>query len=172
MQIQNTNFLQSTKFTMSFDRLPAVEYFLQEVNVPGMTLSALSSPTPFVDLKIPGDKIEYDTLKMTFLIDEEMKTWLEIYAWIQAMAFPENFDQYKNLKNLGRVPQFSRQPQYSNGTLNILTALNNIKFQVNYVDLFPVSLSSIEFNSTDENTTTMVATAEFGFTYFSISQIQ
>ncbi len=166
MQPNDTNFLQSTKFTLAFDRIPTVMYFCQEVNIPGISTFAAEQESPFVKIYRPGDKLEFETLRINFLLDEDLKAWLEIFKWMQALAFPENFEQYRNLNNLSRTSLFSKKPQYSDGTLNILSALNNLKVRINFVDLFPVSLSSIDFRSTDENTTTLSATAEFRYTYY------
>lgn len=166
MQPQNTNFLQSTKFVMTFSRIPNVQYFCQSVRLPGLSLDAMEQQTPFVVVKRPGDKVTFDRLVIDFLLDEDLNSWKEIYNWIIGMTFPENFDQYKNLKNLSTYSQYQTQPQYADGTLNILTALNNVNLRYEFTGLFPVRLSEVVFNSTDENTTTLTASAEFEYTYY------
>ncbi len=171
IQPQDTNFLQSTKFLLTFSRIPNVQYFCQSVNLPGVSMSPAEQETPFVKIYRPGDKMDFDDFTIDFLLDEDMQAWLEIFNWMQGMTFPENFDQYRNLKNLSRYTQYKAEPQYSDGSLNILTALNNANFQVNFIDMFPTQLSSIHFNSTDENTTTLSATATFRYTYYTVKKL-
>ncbi len=170
-QPQDTNFLQSTKFLLTFSRVPNVQYFCQSVNLPGVSMQAAEQETPFVKIYRPGDKMEFEDFTIDFLVDEDLLSWLEIFKWIQGMTFPENFEQYRNLRNLSRYTQNKTEPQYSDGTLNILTALNNANIQVNFIDMFPIGLSSIHFNSTDENTTTLSATATFRYTYYTVKTL-
>jgi len=167
---QNTNFLQSTKFVLTFPRISNTQYFCQEFNLPGVSTSEITYPTPFVDLYIPGDKLVYEPLNVTFIVDEEMVSWTEIHDWLRAMTFPTNFEEYKNLKNLSSVSYNSPKPQYSDGVLNILSALNNPKLSVKFTDIFPTSLSAIQFNSTDTDTPTMTATATFRYSWYDIKR--
>ena len=94
----NPNFLHANKFTLSFDRVPNVQYFVQSVSVPGISLSEVQRSTPFVDLYSPGEKAIYDSLVVTFHVDEELRGWKEIHDWIRAMTFPTDFNEYESLK--------------------------------------------------------------------------
>lgn len=169
-QPQNTNFLQSTRFVLSFPRINNTQYFCQEVNLPGISMNEIVHPTPFVDLPIPGDKLIYEPLNVTFIVDEELQAWIEIHNWLRGMTFPTNFDEYKNLNNLSSVSYYSEKPQYSDGILNILSALNNLKTTVHFKDIFPVSLSAIQFNSGDTDTPTLTATATFKYAWYDIKK--
>ena len=99
-----------------------------------------------------------------------MVSWTEIHDWLRAMTFPTNFEEYKNLKNLSSVSYNSPKPQYSDGVLNVLSALNNPKLSVKFTDIFPTSLSAIQFNSTDTDTPTMTATATFRYSWYDIKR--
>ena len=169
-QPQNTNFLQSTKFVLTFPRISNTQYFCQEVNLPGVSTSEIVRPTPFVDLYIPGDKLVYEPLNITFIVDEDMNSWLEIHNWLRGMTFPTDFEEYRNLKNLSPVSRNSPRPQYSDGILTVLTALNNPKLSVKFTDVFPVSLSAIQFNTTDADTPTMTATATFRYSWYDVKK--
>ena len=74
----NPNPLQVNKYKLTFARCPNIQYFCQAVNVPGISLSEISRQTPFVDTYVPGEKAIYDSLNITFMIDEELVSWLEI----------------------------------------------------------------------------------------------
>ena len=98
----NPNPLQPNKFLLTFGRVPNMQYFCQNVTVPGLSLSEAVITNPFVDIYSPGEKAIYDLLNVTFIIDEELKGWLEIHDWIRAMTFPVEFKEYRNLSKLNK----------------------------------------------------------------------
>ena len=59
----------------------------------------------------PGEKPIYDLLNITFLIDEDMKGWLEIHDWLRAMTFPESYEDYRKLPKLNK---FADRPNFHN----------------------------------------------------------
>lgn len=167
---ENKNLLQTTKFLLTFGRLPNVQFFCQKVNLPGGYLDDIIHPTPFSDLHTPGNKIHYDPVEIEFLVNEDLSSWYEIYEWLRAMTFPENFEEYKNLRNLSPLLQNAKKPQYSDGSLQILSAMNNTKITIDFYDMFPERLSGIDFSTMDENTTPIVSSASFRFSYFKIKR--
>jgi hypothetical protein len=82
---QNTNYLQPSKFLLSFDRMPTVQYFCQEVNLPGVSMGQAPINTPMLDIYAPGNKLTYSELSVTFTIDEGLVGWQEIYNWFRAV---------------------------------------------------------------------------------------
>ena len=89
------NPLQNNGFLLSIEKLPDMQYFCQEVNLPGMTLPPATVNSPFSTVFIPGDKITYDNLTVIFMINETLSNYDAICKWIIGMGFPESRDQYK-----------------------------------------------------------------------------
>lgn len=168
---KNTDILQSSKYLLIFSRLASTQYFCQTVNLPGVSVPETKQETPFSDLYRPGDKIQYDTFDIEFIIDEELTSWKGIHDWIRGISFPESFDEYKNLNRLSPVSMQSNQPQYSDATVTLLTGLNNAKIRVVYTDVFPVSLSSINFDTQVSADTIMTARASFRFSRYDFTKI-
>jgi hypothetical protein len=166
----NQNFLQSNKFQVNFSRLPNTQFFTQMVTVPGISMGEASQPTPFLDLFIPGDKAIYEPLVMTFYVDEQMESWVEIHNWIRAMTFPKNFDEYKNIRNLNNYTKFQQaeKPQYSDCTVTVLTSANKPMLTFKYYDVFPITLSGIMMNTTEGPETPITSDAEFRYSYYDI----
>lgn len=160
---ENTNLLQPTKFLLTFDRIPDVTYFCQEVNIPGLRLNVPTYNTPFVDIPIAGNKLTYNTLTVKFLIDEKIQSWKNIHSWFRALASPESFEERKRLSEIQN--QFKKQTlkSYSDGTLTILTGLNNPGIRVLFVNMFPISLSDISFDTTLSADHIITADVEFAF---------
>jgi hypothetical protein len=170
-QPQNINLLQQTKFILAFARIPNSQYFCQEVNLPGISISETLQTTPFIDIHRPGDKMTYDTLDISFIVNEDLSSWTDIHDWIRGMAFPDNFDEYSNLKNLSPFISNQKAPQYCDASLQIQTALNNRKFLIEFSDLYPISLSGINFTTTDDNNSTVTARASFRFTQYKLKRV-
>ena len=60
---------------------------------------------------------------------------------------------------------------YSDGTLQILSSNLIPKFNVNFKDLFPVSLTTLTFDATDTDIQYFTADAEFKYTIYNITDL-
>jgi hypothetical protein len=155
---QNTNFLQPTKFLLTFDRVGAMQYFCQMVNLPGISLDDATRTTPFVNLYSPGTKLTYNPLNVTFIVDEDLVTWQNIQSWLNKIANPEGFEG-RNVKPTDNV---------SDATLTILTNLNNSNLRVYYHNVFPTGLSDIDFDTKQSADDIITASATFRYDYYEI----
>ncbi len=88
---ENTNLLQPTKFLLTFSRIETTQYFCQSVNIPTITLGEVDRVTPFLDMYSPGTKLKYDPLDISFIIDEELQSWKNLYDWFISIADPDGF---------------------------------------------------------------------------------
>lgn len=176
------DYADPTKFKFSIVKLPKVEYFCTQVNLPGVSISDnYSQPTPFRDIPLPGEKLKYEPLSVTFLVDENLENYQEIHGWLRGIGFPGGHEEFKNLldggsdrfptsKNTslgdaGRV-KFNAPSTggiLSDSTLNILTSKNNPVTEVRFRDCFPISLSSLQYNQQATDTDYLTATVTFEY---------
>ena len=163
----NPNPLHPNKFIMSFARAPMVQYFCQTLSVPGISLSEVPITTPFVDIFAPGEKAIYDLMTLTFIVDEELKSWIEIHDWIRAMTFPKEYSEYRKLGSLSPIA-VKRQPQYSDAQLTILSSANRPLYHFKFYDVFPTSLSTFILDTKDNPDTVVTADVSFRFNYYDI----
>lgn len=172
----NIDLLQSTKFRLNFDRLPGLTYFCQSANFPGVSLTEILRPTPFIDIYAPGEKMIYDTFNITFLVDEDMRAWTEIHDWIRAITFPTEFEEYVSLQRqeakTNISPAVPPRPQYSSAILSVFTNKNNPNFRIKFIDIFPTSLSTIIFNTQDTAENIVTADASFRFAYYNYDRLR
>jgi hypothetical protein len=154
-------------------RTPNLQYFCQTVSLPGLSTSEIPVQNPFVELYAPGEKTIYDILNVTFIVDAEMLSWLEIHDWIRAMTFPTEYEEYQNLSNLNKftAAAASSLPQYCDGAVTILSASNKPYYRFNFKDLFPISLSGFVVSTTDTPDTIITADATFRFTYYNVEKL-
>lgn len=161
-QPQNTNLLQSSKYLLSFSRITEVQYFCQQVNLPGVSLGQAQYTTPLVDFPIGGNKLTYNALNISFTVNENLSNWTQLYNWFRTFGSPKSFDdRYKaKLQQGGHY--------YSDATLTILSALNNPIIKIQYYDVFPLSLSDIQFDTMSSADTIITGDASFMYAYYEI----
>ena len=61
-------------------------------------------------------------------------------------------------------------PQYSDGIVTILSGLNNPKLSIHFANLFPISLSEIEFSTKESSEVVITAKATFRYHIFHINR--
>ena len=154
---ENTNLLQPTKFLLTFERIRTTQYFCQSVNLPGVSLGEVNRATPFLDMYSPGTKLSYEPLDVEFLVDEELQSWKNIYDWFLSIADPDGFEKRDGSKELQTLKHFS------DATLTVLSGLNNPVLRVQFTNLFPLSINSLKFDTTQSAETIITATATFRY---------
>lgn len=170
-QPEVTSLLQTTKYVFIMPRINNVQYFCQEANLPGVSLPELPRPTSVVDLYVPGNKMVYNRFEITFLIDSDLKSWTDIHDWMRKLTTPVANEEYKLLWRRDGVVSDKSLSQYSDGILTVLSNLNNPRFRIKYVNLFPTSLTDIRFKTTESAEDILTATATFRYDYFDIERL-
>ena len=97
-----------------------------------------------------------------------MENYLAVHRWITALGFPESTEQFANFVTNEDGTRDDLQ-QYSDGTLRILNSNFQPTINIKFKDLFPVSLSSLEFESTDDDIQYFTAEAIFKYTVYTIN---
>lgn len=156
-----TNFLSSVEFRFTIKRLPNVEFFIQGANLPGINSGYNTQPTPFKNVYLHGDKLEYEDLVLTCIVDEQMQSYIETWNWLEALTKPKSFDQYRGIKE-------SEDGLYSDATLTILNSSKNAKIEITFQDLFPVSVSGIDLDTKQTDLTPPTVQLTFRYNSYSI----
>ena len=172
-QVSNRNFLSVVGFKMILNRCPKVDFLCNSANLPSITLGVAEQATYLRNIPVPGDKIQYDDLRITFVVDEDMENYLQIYQWMTSLGFPESVGQYSEL--LSNKPEVDNpsdpRNERSDGTLQILNSNLLPSVTVKFRDLFPVSLSGVPFNATAEDQQYYTAEASFKYTLYDVIDV-
>ena len=88
------DYASPTQFKFNILKLPKVEYFCTAVNVPGINADAGTLPTPFKDIPIIGDKLTYENLSITFIVDEYLENYISLHNWMTGIGFPKERKQF------------------------------------------------------------------------------
>jgi hypothetical protein len=155
-------------------KLPNVNYFCQNVALPSISLGVAQTSTPFGYINRPGDKLAYSQLPIRFRVDEDFKNYLEIHDWMVGMGHPEDFNQSRELsasspspiRKIGTASSF-----VSDGTLTIQNSNKNSSINIFFMDLFPIDLTELMFDSTGGDVDYLEATATFSYRRYKIERI-
>jgi len=167
-QITNRNFLSPVGFQFTLQKKPKIDFFCNSANIPGINLGVAMQPTPLKAIPVPGETLTYDDLTLNFMVDEDMENYLEVWNWLNQFGFPRDFGQYQQLlnedeNNTGKQTAISGM---SDATLLIYNSNYIPNLKIEYKDLFPVSLSSIQFDTTSDDINYASAQVVFKYTIY------
>ena len=120
--------------------------------------------------------ISYGEITVTFIVDENMENWTELYTWMSQITSSTDPDKYRSLVGANRR---ANEPYdgsgdydavYSDMTIVVTTAANNPNRYIRIQDAFPTSLGEITMDTTVAGGLSYVTcTASFQFTTFEIA---
>ena len=179
------DYASPNQFKFNITKLPKVEYFCTAVNIPGISLYTTQQQTPLKDIPQPGEKLTYGDLSMTFLVDEDLENYREIHGWLTGLGFPKDRKEFRDILGSGadRFPTSSGSNLqtdpgkttysavntgaiYSDATLIILSSKNNPSIEVRFSDVFPTSLTGLQYNINNTDVQYLEATVNFGYTIY------
>ena len=173
-QIENRNFLAPTGFKFQLNRTPKVTYFGNAVNIPAIDLGVAEQPSYLRDIPLPGEKLDFSDFSLRFLVDEGLDNYMEIQNWMRGLVFPESlkeiYDFQKGSPDISQ-PNKSQLNLYSDGTLTILNSNNIPKFKLIFENLFPINLTTLEFDATQTDLEYFTAEVTFKYTIYNIRDI-
>ena len=162
----NINFLSNLGFRFTVRKLPNVNWFVQSAMIPGLTLPDAEHPTPFQMTYRPGRTVEFDPLTISFKVDEDLNTFIELANWMRGIGFPESYQEYESNVNTGL-----QDAVFSDATLMILNSNMNPSHEINFIDIFPINVSALEFNSTSGDVEYITVQASFRYLRYEIRKI-
>ena len=183
-----SDYASPIQFRFKCTKLPLVEFFVQSANIPGINLGSATQTNPLYDIPLPGDKITYAALDMSFLVDENLNNYKEIHDWILGLGFPSNNQQFQDLQSAGsdRFPGSSRStaatgtstPQplneggiYSDAILTVLNSKNIAKTEIRFQNVYPTSLGSLNYDVRQTDIDYLNASVSFNYMNYDIVQI-
>ena len=173
-----------TQFRFLINQLPKVEYFTTEANIPGITLGDGVMNTPLKDIPILGDKLTYDDLNISFIVDENLENYIEMHNWLTGIGLPKDRSQFSTFrsttsnvatttrgesKDIGDVRATTPElAMFSDATMTILTNKNNPVVECRFADVFPISLSSLDYSQNQTDVEYLTASVTFKYKIYEI----
>ena len=163
----NINPLSPNGFQFNINRLPELSYFCQEASIPSISLGSPDFMTPFSNKAIAGEMLTFDQLTIQFLVDEGMSNYKGIWNWMIGLGFPESYQQYIDFQNTNSTPLISETAKnYSGGFLQVLGSNNSVVQTIEFIDLIPLSLGGLTFQSTSQDVQYIVGQATFKYDFY------
>ena len=176
-----------TKFAFKIMKLPTDEFFITQANIPGVNLGEAIFPTPLKQIPTQGDELTFDNLEISFLVDEKLTNYRELHQWLVGIGFPKARSQFSSFKseNSDAFPTNNQvkgettstgvatgtQAMYGDATLTVMTSKNNPIMEVRFSDLYPVSLSALQFDQQLTDTTYLTASCTFTYKLYEMFTI-
>jgi len=165
-QIANRNFLSPVGFKFTLARYPKVSFFANSTRIPEISLDLAIQPSYLKDLDIPGEKLSYGDLTVRFMVDENLENYMTVHNWLTGLGFPETTRDYSDLITSNSIQD--PKNAFSDASLHILNSNFKDSAVVKFKDIFPYSLSSLEFDSTATDIQYFTAEASFKYTVYNI----
>ena len=181
------DYADPTKFAFKIMKLPTVEFFITQANIPGVNLGEAIFPTPLKQIPTQGDELTFDNLEISFLVDEKLTNYRELHQWLVGIGFPKARSQFSSFKseNSDAFPTNNQvkgettstgvatgtQAMYGDATLTVMTSKNNPIMEVRFSDLYPVSLSALQFDQQLTDTTYLTASCTFTYKLYEMFTI-
>ena len=170
----NKNFLSPVGFKFIIGRTPNVDYFCQSASIPEVSIGARDIQTPVKDYTIPGDKMTFGDLNLKFLVNEDLDNYYEIYKWLKGLTNPKHQKGFREY--LATVDEKGRPDEYdktmSDARLLILNSNYNAISIVNFYNIFPTSLTTLEFDASATDINYFTANVNFKYTLYEITDKQ
>ena len=137
-QPTNRNFLNPIGYILKLDKFAGVDFFCQSANVPDVSMPTIEVASRFRNLPmIPGGGVTFGDFTVRFIVDEDLKNYYSVHSWMRDNG---------NADEMARTTP--KEDIYTNGQLHIVTSAYNPAFIVEFRDLFPVSLTGLQFDAT------------------------
>ncbi len=172
---ENRNLLSPNGFIFSINKMRTVDFFCQSASIPAMTMEGVQQGTRFNKVWHPGDEITYEPLALRFLVDENLKNYYQVHDWMRGIATPKSSKEFyfdrgtKQSQNpvpttdnfLGTDNQW-----VSDCSLFILSSNYQPVAEFVFRDAFPISLSTLAFDTAVADIQFFTAEVYLRYTYF------
>lgn len=155
-----TNYLSPLEFEVAIKRLPNVEFTTQKVELPGVSANPVDMANSFNRSFQSPDKLSYEEFNLSFIIDEKMNNYIEVFRWLKGMTDPEGNGEYAELLKGDGV--------FSDISVTVLNSLKNPSIEYRFINCMPINLSGIGLDTTNSDVAYPEATVSFRYDYFDI----
>ena len=166
-QIANRNFLSGVGFKFNLTKFPKVDFFSNSARIPELNLELTTQASYLKNIDVPGERLSYGDFTLRFLVDENMENYQSIYDWLTGLGFPETTKEFAEIIK-DKDGQRDPKEAFCDGTLRILNSNYQEVGKVKFNDLFPISLTSLEFDATNTDVQFFTAEATFKYTLYKL----
>ena len=170
-QPDTLDFAKPSQFRFQILDIPTTIYFVTEVNLPGIAFSGDAVlNTRFTSIPMMGDTVNYEPIEVSFNVQENLHNWREIHDWMTGIGFPEDTQQFSDAildaaQTRTSVPSKTANLSSltSDAVLTIMTNKNNPSVRIMFKNVYPTSLSGMNFDTKDTEAMGLTATMTMNY---------
>lgn len=155
-----------TNFRLDIPDLGGTENFqvaIQNVTIPSITISSVEIPVnPMNTGQIPGTTMMFDPLNVRILVDEELKSYLEVYKWMISVV------DYKSMNSTAHFEGTAPKTIYVNVLDN---SKKKIVAKYRFNDAWPSVLGELTYDFTEDTNIPISCIITFMYKSFDIIDI-
>lgn len=153
------NFALSSKATLDVMGKKMFSLTVQNYKIPRIYGYVAEYPSPKLTMPLIGNKMVYDILEVSFLVTENLESYLELHDWMRIAYAPTG------------TPEYDRENAYKDIILTIYSAQNNPILKVTYEDCFPVKIDEVIFDTQSTDSEPIKTKVDFAYKIFKIEKI-
>lgn len=150
---KNTNPASNTQYQLVLEKFPDLKLMAQTVDFPSATMPPVEVFPQDGDYTIPSDRVLYEPLSVTFLVDDNYDNYYELYEWL---LYLKSVDDGHKYATTGVLILYNRQYQ-------------PVK-RVTFKEVIISGLSGFTLTS-NEDDTILSCTATFEYVNFEMEKI-
>lgn len=146
----NRNQALGTSFKLEIPGLDEYNYFVQTAPLPGINMAGIETPYRNNATNVPSNRVEYDPLNITFLVDEDYENHSQLRLWMHKYA-------------MGKEPILEVCKDI---TLHILDSNKQPRQSFIFYVAYPTMMSELQLESNVSDATSLICSATFRYQYY------
>lgn len=126
----SSSYANKFRFEFSNNKYILLNDAIIKSSMPGFSMGDINLNKSGKTIKLPGSSFTIDDLTITFKSDGKYKYWIKIFKWL--------------------INNFNGNNEFSAGSLFLLDASDNPIFAINLYNMFPVNLTEVAYDRTDD----------------------
>lgn len=165
-----------------FERMPHLSFVVQEVNLPAVTTNIPRIQTGGPWSKFMPERLNFDPLAVTFIVDEEFRAYRELYSWLWGMTGGTDRSEIttefinEQAQNTWTNPRNKESALASSAQTSAgLTIVNGSKIpilRVLFYNVLLTGLGAIQFSTTSDTLPPITTTATFEYDFYTIVELR
>ena len=153
------NYAYSNRASLIIPDFNDVTFNIAEFDLPSLELPPVAANNPFSDDFLPGEKMEFGELSITFLVDGGYKNYQSIYKWMTGLGKPETYEQYRTKLHHRQDIKIILRDAHAAPTK-----------EITFVQAWPTQISQIPFDFQISDAIPIKCNVVFAYNYFYVGE--
>ena len=153
-----TNNAIPTSFNMAIKDIQGVVFNLTNYTHPSVSLGQAQLSHKDASFKLPSNVITYDDLNLSFIVDEQLKNYLEVYSWMlrckPLVGSPKLIHELRDI------------------TVYVLDSHKQPVLKFTYKDAFPTNLGALAYATNVSDTDVLTCDTTLAYQSFAVERVE